>query len=136
MTWLQQYRLRQYLASAIWVLPVVGLVGALVAVLILSAIETGLGLESDVSRDTAVAVLGALASAMFTFVVFVSSALLIMVQLASQTLTPRIISLVLRDPFTKSTLTLFVFTFAFALGALVRIKEAVPLLTTQVAAYG
>ena len=56
-------------------------------------------------------VLGTMASSMFTFIVFVSSALLVAVQLASAQLTPRIIALVFRDPVTKFSLTVFVFTF-------------------------
>ena len=32
MTWLQRYRLRHYAANSIWILPVLGMVGAMVAV--------------------------------------------------------------------------------------------------------
>ena len=72
---------------------------------------------------------------MFTFIVFVSSALLVAVQLASSQLTPRIIAIVFRDPVTKYSLTVFVFTFTFSLAALVRIRTTVPLLTAHLAAY-
>jgi uncharacterized membrane protein len=76
-----------------------------------------------------------MASAMFTLVVFVSSAVLVAVQLASSQLTPRIIAFVFKDPIAKVSLTLFVFTFTFALAALVRITAAVPTLTSHLAAY-
>jgi uncharacterized membrane protein len=72
---------------------------------------------------------------MFTFIVFVSSALLVSVQLASSQLTPRIIAIVFRDPVTRFSLTIFVFTFTFSLATLVRITSFVPLFTSQVAAY-
>jgi uncharacterized membrane protein len=72
---------------------------------------------------------------MFTLIVFVSSALLVAVQLASSQLTPRIIAIVFKDPITKTSLTVFVFTFTFTLAALVRITDSVPPLTAHVAAY-
>src|SRR5262249_18904007 len=68
--------------------------------------------------------------------VFICSALLVAVQLASAALTPRIIALVFRDPVTKFCLTLLVFAFTFSLAALLRIKATVPLLSTYVAVYG
>jgi hypothetical protein len=46
-------------------------------------VEGRIGWESAILPDTAQAVLGTLASSMFTFIVFVSSALLVAVQLAS-----------------------------------------------------
>ena len=81
------------------------------------------------------AVLGTMASALFTAIVFVCTALLVAVQLASAALTPRIIGLVYKDSVTKFALTLLVFTFTFSLSALIRVKSTVPLLTAYVAAY-
>jgi uncharacterized membrane protein len=94
-----------------------------------------MGWESPVDVDTARAVLGTMASALFTTIVFICSSLLVAVQLASASLTPRIIGLVFRDPVTKFSLTLLTFTFTFSLAALLRIKTAVPLLTTHMAGY-
>jgi uncharacterized membrane protein len=136
MTWLQRYRVRHYFANSIWIVPALSIVAALVVVPPLHRMEQALGWESAVSPDAARAVLGTLASAMFTFIVFVSSALLVAVQLASAQLTPRIIAIVFRDPRTKFALTLFVFTFAFSLAVLVRIDTYVPLLTGKLAVYG
>ena len=76
-----------------------------------------------------------LASSMFTLIVFVASALLVAVQLASAQLTPRIIALVFRDPFTRLSMSVFAFTFAFCMATMLRIDESVPLLTERVAAY-
>jgi uncharacterized membrane protein len=76
-----------------------------------------------------------MAAAMFTFIVFVSSALLVSVQLASSQLTPRIIAIVFRDPVTRASLTAFVFSFTFSLAALVRVTTSVPPVTSQIAAY-
>src|SRR6516164_3919561 len=135
MTWLQRYRIRHYVENSIWIFPVVSTIAAIVTVRLLHWIEKDLGWETEIDPGTATAVLGTLASALFTTIVFVCSALLVAVQLASAALTPRIIGIVFRDPVTKFALTLLVFTFTFSLAALVRVKTAVPLLTTHMAAY-
>jgi uncharacterized membrane protein len=135
MTWLQRYRVRHYLGNSIWVYPVLAMLGALVVVRALHAIELELGWESSIGIETARAVLGTMAASMFTFIVFVSSALLVAVQLASGQLTPRIIGLVFKAPIIRGSLMVFVFVFTFSLAVLVRINTSVPWLTTQVAAY-
>ncbi len=135
MTWLHWYRFRSYFANSIWLPPVLGMVAAIAAVRVLHWVELELGWTSPVDADTARAVIGTMASALFTAIVFVCTALLVAVQLASAALTPRIIALVFRDPITKLALTLLVFTFTFSLSALIRIKATVPLLTAHTAAY-
>jgi uncharacterized membrane protein len=135
MTWLQRYRLRQYLKSSLWILPALGIVVALGTVRFLHLIEVATGWTVAVDPSTALSLLGTLAASMFTFVVFVCSALLISVQLASAALTPRFIGIVLQNPATKVSLTIFVFTFTLTLAALVQIKGAVPLLTAYAAVY-
>lgn len=135
MTWIRRYRIRHYLTNSIWIQPTVGMVLALVVAYLVHAVESRLGWESAIDPGTAQAVLATMASAMFTFVVFVSSALLVAVQLASSTLTPRIIGLVYRDPITKHSLTFFVVTFTFTLSALVRIGSTVPTVSAYLAAY-
>jgi uncharacterized membrane protein len=135
MTWLQRYRVRHYAGNSIWIWPLLSMVAAVVASRLLHWIEGKTGWESDLPPDTAQAVLGTMASAMFTFIVFVSSALLVAVQLASSQLTPRIIAIVFRDPITKASLVIFVFTFTFTLAVLVRVTTSVPLLAAHLAAY-
>jgi len=85
------------------------------------------------SPDGARAVLGALASSMLTFIVFVLSATLIVVQLASGQLTPRVIAFVFALPWVRLTLALFTFTYTFTLSALARVEQAVPDLLVGVA---
>jgi uncharacterized membrane protein len=136
MNWLQRYHAWHYLRNALWPLPVASIVVALVAARLLHGLDVALGWEMAITPDTARAVLGTLAASMFTFIVFVCSALLVAVQLASAQLTPRVIVLVFNDRGTRWALTLFVFTFTFTLGVLVRIEKTVPFLTTQLAAYG
>src|SRR6516162_7349272 len=135
MTWLQRYRIRHYISNSVWILPVLSAVAAIAGVRLLHWIEQDMDWVSPVDSDTARAVLGTMASALFTSIVFVCTALLVAVQLASAALTPRIIALVFRDPITKLSLTLLVFTFTFSLSALMRIKTSVPMLTAHVSAY-
>jgi uncharacterized membrane protein len=135
MSWLTRYRIRHYVGNSFWILPLASIVAALVTAKLLHGIEEAEGWESTLHADTARAVLGTLASSMFTFIVFVCSALLVAVQLASAQLTPRIIGMVFRDPITKLSSTLFVFAFAFTLVVMVRIDSSVFRFSATAAAY-
>jgi uncharacterized membrane protein len=136
MTWLQRYRIRHYVANSIWVWPTLSMAAAVAIVPPLHSLETGLGREPYLHASTVQAVLDTMASSMFTFIVFVSSALLVAVQLASSMLSPRIIAIVFRDPVTKISLVVFVFTFTFTLAVRILIRDEVPPLTARIAAYG
>jgi uncharacterized membrane protein len=136
MNWLQRYRIRHYVRNAIWIAPVAAIVVAILLVRFLLLMESWTGWVGQTDPDAVRAVLGALAGAMFTFIVFVCSTLLLVVQLASAQLTPRVIGTMFRDRVTKFTLAVFVFTFTFVLAVLTRIDESVPAITTRVAIYG
>lgn len=136
MNWLQRYRLRRYLRNSIWIEPTLAVVLAILSVQVLHAVDTAWGWQMDAQPESARSILGALAGAMFTFIVFVCSSLLLVVQLASAQLTPRVIGTMFRDRVTKVALSIFVFTFTFVLSAMIRIEQSVPLLTTLLAAYG
>jgi len=134
MTWLQRYKLRHYLQTSIWVLPAFGIVAALLSVRGFDWIEQIAGWQLESGANSVRDLLGTLAGSMFTFIVFLSSTLLLVVQLASAQLSPRIISVVFRDRVTRFALTLFAFTFTFTLAVLLRVQGAsVPPLTTQLA---
>ena len=68
----------------------------------------------------------ALAGSMLTFIVFVLSALLIVVQLAIGQLTPRVIAIVFARPGVKAVLAMLTFTYVYTLSALARIEDRVP----------
>lgn len=135
MTWLQRYRVRSYIRNSIWILPVAGMVAALLAARLSGVIDQWLGMETVHEPGAARDLLGILAGSMFTLIVFVSSSLLLAMQLASAQLTPRIIGLVFKDRLTKVALTLFVFTFTFALSVEIRISMSVPAVSARLAAY-
>jgi uncharacterized membrane protein len=135
MTWLQRYNLRHYARNSVWLLPVAGMVAGLAAVRCLYWIDQRAGLQSAFNPDAARALFGTLAGALFTFIVFLASSLLLVVQLASAVLTPRIIGVVFRDRVTRVALTLFAFTFTYTLALLLRIHDSVPAITAHVSGY-
>ena len=135
MSWIQRYKLRQFLRNSIWILPVLGMVAAMVSVRFLHWVEVRAGWQVGLDPAATLTVFGALAGSMLTFIVFLSSTLLLVMQLASAQLSPRVIGVVFRDPVTRFTLTLFTFTFTFTLAVLLRIHTNVPAITTYVAAY-
>jgi uncharacterized membrane protein len=129
------YLIRHYLQHSIWILPSLGMLAGLASIRILIAIDRSLGWSSGLEPESARALVSALASSVFTLVVFVSSSLLIAVQFASSQSSPRIIAIVFRDPVIKWSLTVFVFTFTLSLALLVRIDASVPELTGRVVSY-
>lgn len=135
MDWLQRYQLRQYVRNSIWVLPLLGIVAALVLVRVLYWIDERLGWQMMFDPDAAKIVLVSLATAVFTFIVYIASALLLAMQLASAQLTPRIIAILFRDRVTRLSLMLFAANFTFLVAALLRIRTAVPTLTAETAAF-
>ena len=135
MTWIQRYKLRNYVRNSIWILPVFGMLAALASVKSLNWIEQRAGWQSGVDPAAALVLFGTLAGSMLTFIVFLSSSLLLVLQLASAQLSPRIIGVVFRDRVTRCALSLFAFTFTFTLLVLVRIHTSVPALTTHLAGY-
>jgi uncharacterized membrane protein len=134
MTWEQRYRLRHAISASLvlWA----GL--SLLAAIVVGPAVRWLDRETawvifGFSPDGARAILGALTGGMLTFIVFVLSATLIVVQLASGQLTPRIIAMVFARPWVKTTLALFTFTYAYTLSALGRVEGRVPDLHVSIA---
>ena len=136
MSWIQRYRLRLYFHNSIWILPALSIPVALVTVSQLTRYERAVGSHIDISTETARAIMSTVAASTFTLVVLVASAVLVAVQLASAQLTPRVIALVYRNPYLKAAFSIFVLTFTFAVGVLVRIEDTVPRLAGYAAAYG
>jgi uncharacterized membrane protein len=135
MTWLQRYRFRSFLRNSVWLPPLIGMVAAILMHRLVRWIDLSQGFYASVSPDGARALLTALSSSMFTFIVFVFSILLLTVQLASAQLTPRIIAFIYRDPVIKFSLTIFVFTFTFTLAVLSRIEDQAPWISLYMAIY-
>src|SRR5262249_51177672 len=126
-------QLRAFLASSLWIVPVLGVVAALVAAPVLRGLDAATGWTLfGFGPDGARAVLGGLVASVFTFVVFVFTILLVAVQIASTNLTPRVIAGILSHRPVRVSLGLMVFTFIYGLAVLGRIETSVPQLPVAV----
>lgn len=83
MSWLARYRFKLYVLNSVWIFPSLSIILALLTVVLLSRIDRALGWEMNISEDTARMVMGTVAASMFTLVVVGSSAIMLVVQLAS-----------------------------------------------------
>lgn len=134
MSWLQRYRIRSYVQQSIWILPLLAIVVAMISCRLVVRFSGPPAPDETFDPGATRDFLQSLANSTFTLIVFVSSALLLAVQLASAQLTPRVIGLFFRDPVTKLALAFFVFTFTFALTVAVRIGSTLPLFAARMAA--
>jgi uncharacterized membrane protein len=127
MTWEQRYRLRQTARTSLVLWGVVSLVAALLVAPAVRWLDRETGWKVfNFSPDGARAVLSVLVGSMLTFIVFVLSATLIVVQLASGQWTPRVIRLVLATPGVKIALGILTFAYCYTLAALGRVEARVP----------
>jgi uncharacterized membrane protein len=127
MSWIQRYRLRNAIRPALWIAPLLSMVLALIIHRFLWQGNgwtswTLLGFQPNGARG----VLGAISNSTLTFIVFVFSVLLLVVQIASTNLSPRVIAIVFKSYPTKTALAMFLFTYIGAIGVLGRIEDTVP----------
>ncbi len=120
------------LRSQMWFIPGVFVVGALLAALLVVPLDRladqalGVRLSSIVfagGPDSARLVLSTIAAAMLTFTGLVYSVTMLVLQLASSQLSPRVMRTFLRDRVTQSVLGLFIATFLYALLVLREIRS-------------
>src|SRR5262249_19214839 len=133
MSWEQRYRLKHAASTSLVLWAVLALVGASLCAPAVRWLDQQTGwVVFHYSPEGARAVLGMLAGSMLTFLVFVLSATLIVVQLASGQLTPRVIAIVFGMSWVRLTLVSLTFTFAYTLSALARVEDRVPHLHVDV----
>jgi uncharacterized membrane protein len=119
-----------------WVFPALAILFALLVAPLIRRIDAATGWELlGFSPQGAASVLGALSTAMLTFVVFVISALLVVVQLASAQLTPRIIALAFESSYIRRTMSAISFSFAYTVSVSGRIGATVPQLGVAIALF-
>ena len=124
MSWAFRRRLRSFLRSSLWVVPAVSTVAAVLSVPLLRILDRILNFGLlEYTSEGARALAGIISAAMLSFVVFFFSVLLLTVQLASSTLSPRIISRPFRSRSLKLSLGLFVFTFIYSMAVVARGTE-------------
>lgn len=136
MSWGTRFRAREWLDRSWIVIPSVYVVAALVLGKLVPALESGdvgpLGLSLD--RDSARAILEAVAGGMIAFTGFVVSIAVVVVQFGASQYTPRLVLRFRRDKVVKHALGIFVAPALYALVALVDIGDGdVPNLTVAVA---
>jgi uncharacterized membrane protein len=136
MTWLQRYRLRRILSWSLWLLPALSIGLVFVVAPLLRWLDHITGWNwFNFTPDGARCILGAFTSSMLTFVVFVVSSLLIVVQLASAQITPRIIAPVFADRRLKWVLSIFTFAYTYTIAASARIEDTTPQLPVAFAIF-
>jgi uncharacterized membrane protein len=127
MEWRTRYVVKSYLASSMWLIPLVAYVVSLASIEILGWLDTRLKWQWAWTLDITVVqnVLQMFIAAMLSFIVFTFGSLLVAVQIASTQLTPRIIATVLlRDNTIRMIAALFVLSFVFDVGLLARTQTA------------
>src|SRR5262249_12948288 len=134
MTWERRYRLKLAARTSLVLWAGLALVAALAIAPTVRWFDRQTGWAVfGFSPDGARAVLGAFTGSLLTVIVFVLSATLIVVQLASGQLTPRVIAIVFAMPWVRVTLVMLTFTYTYSLAALSRIEDRVPELHVGVA---
>jgi len=127
MFWLQRKRLRAFVKNSLWVVPVCCMLAALICAPLTRYWNSTLRFRFfNFGAQGARAAVGMIAASMLTFVVFFFSVLLVTVQIASASLSPRIIARPFQSPVLKACLGLFVFTFIYGLAVLGRLEDQVP----------
>jgi uncharacterized membrane protein len=134
MRWIQRYRVSSFVRSALWLVPLGSMVLAVLLTPLLRRIDQAMGWTLfGFGRDGARGLLAMLAASMLSLLVFVLSALLIAVQVASTQLTPRVIAATfMRDRPVKFMIGLVVFTFMLSIGVLGRTEKSVLQLSTTI----
>jgi len=126
MLWLQRKRLRAFLKNSLWVVPVCCMLAALICAPLTRHWNSTLRVRFlSFGVQGARAAVGMIAASMLSFVVFFCSVLLLTVQIASGTLSPRIIVRPFQSPVLKASLGLFVFTFIYGMAVLGRLEDEV-----------
>jgi uncharacterized membrane protein len=123
-SWAFQKRLHRFFQSSLWVVPAFAALAAVLTTPLLRIIDRSLGFRFfHYSADGARALASIVSAAMLSFVVFFFSVLLLTVQIASSTLSPRIIARPFRSRTLKSSLGLFVFTLIYSMAVVARGTE-------------
>ncbi len=136
MSWARRFRRREYVRGSLWVVPLLAAAcGPLLAFVELQfehSVTIPHGLQY--SASTASAVLTAIVGAMIALTGFVVTLGVLIVQMATGTLSPRFMRLWYRDRLQKATLGLFMGTLTFSFALLRNVEsQAVPSLGVTLA---
>ena len=128
MSWKQRYKVRSYLRSSLWIIPVLAGMAERVFRAIVEVLDPYIGWEwLGLGIDGAKALASTVITLSLSFVVFTFGSLLVAIQVASGQYTPRVIATtLLQDNVIRYTVALFVFTLLFAVRAINRLETTVP----------
>jgi uncharacterized membrane protein len=131
MSWKQRYKVRSYLRSSLWIVPVLAGMAERVFRALVEVVETRINWAGfALGIDGAKALTNTVITLSISFVVFTFGSLLVAIQVASGQYTPRVIATtLLRDNVIRYTVALFVFTLLFAVRTVNRLEGAVPQLS-------
>ena len=121
---MRRFRIGHYLKTSLWLVPLLFVLGGIVLSLVTTAIDDGSLIPQSVSGDDAAAlqILYLIAFAMLTLTGLVLSLLVVAVQLAMGTFSPRIVRQILQDRPSQAAIGLFAGTFTHALLAMRAVK--------------
>ena len=137
MNWKQRHHLRAFLTNTLWFGPVLAMLSVLVVGPLLRELDRQLELSwLNFSPEGARTLLGVLLASILTFITFLFSSLLLVVQLASAQLTPRVIARTFNDRSVRIAATVLVFFFTLSLSVLANVRDTVPQMSMAVCAYG
>lgn len=124
------FAVREYVRSSLWVVPAVALLLSFVLAEAAARVDRRLGDEVDFGfsggSDAARAVLTTISTSMITFTGVVFSVTMLVLQLASQQLSPRVLRTFLRDWGTQVVLGVFTASFTYSLLVLRRVGSTLP----------
>jgi uncharacterized membrane protein len=124
MSWAFRKHLANFLKSSLWVVPAISTLAAFLSVPILRLLDRSLGFQFfRYTPDGARALASIVSAAMLSFVVFFFSVLLLTVQIASSSLSPRVISRPFRSRTLKASLGIFVFNLIYSMAVVARGTE-------------
>jgi uncharacterized membrane protein len=127
MRMIQRYRLSSFVLSSSWLVPLFSMVLALVLLQVVRRLDAAIGWDFlGFGLEGARALLAMLAASMLTILVFLFSAVMIVAQLASTQLTPRVVATILiRDRSAKFSIGVILLTFMLSVGVLGRSETEV-----------
>src|SRR5579871_2933945 len=119
MTWQVRYHLRHLLHSSFWLTPAICIIVGILFGMLTRLIDGATHFPFlNFSTDGARNLLSSLSGSLLTFLVFVVSSMLLIVQIASGQLTPRIIAMTFSNRTAQRTLGFFVFNYTYTLSIL------------------
>ncbi|WP_165065480.1 DUF2254 domain-containing protein [Marisediminicola senii] len=124
---MKRFRIGHYLKTSLWFLPLMCVAAGVVLSLVATTIDDGSMIPESITGDATAAmqILYLIAFSMLTLTGLLLSLLVVAVQLAMGTFSPRIVRQILQDRPSQAAIGLFGATFAFALLAIRKVETSV-----------